>query len=139
MCVDDAIPQTESTDDQLILTSADGTPFAAYLAAAANPTGQKIVMLPDINGLRTSAKELAHQLARSGADVLVIDYYSRTAGVEPREEIDRQKHTSLLDRANILADVRGAVEYLQSGEIFVLGFCLGGAMALYAGTAGLNL
>src|SRR5215472_6251125 len=48
---------------ELVLTSADGVQFAAYLARPSAPTGAAIVILPDVRGLYRFYKELADRYA----------------------------------------------------------------------------
>jgi carboxymethylenebutenolidase len=67
----------------LVLRSADGTEFSAYVATPEQPTGKAVVVLPDIRGLHAYYRELASAFARSGIRALAIDYFGRTAGPAP--------------------------------------------------------
>src|SRR5438105_8520414 len=49
-----------------VLTSADGTEFAAYFARASKPTGAGMVVMPDVRGLHTFYKELAVRFTETG-------------------------------------------------------------------------
>lgn len=142
MCLEDDVQVPADADPIIELTSADGSRFGAYLAEAEAPTGARLVLLPDVGGMRAPFRDLARRFARTGADVLVIDYYGRTLGPEARgEEYDPETKNSF-DRELVLADVAAAVAHLRAsgdGPIFAAGFCIGGANALYAGTADLGL
>jgi carboxymethylenebutenolidase len=142
MCLDHDIEVPAGADPVFALTSADGSRFGAYLAQAEQPTGARVVLLPDIGGMRAPYRDLARRFARTGADVLVIDYYGRTLGPEARgEEYDPQTYEAF-DRELVLADLAAAVAHLRTlgdGPVFAAGFCIGGATALYAGAADLDL
>src|SRR6202163_3698837 len=65
-------PVSGAAADQgdLVLTSAEGTKFAAYFARAAKPTGAGMVVMPDVRGLHHFYKELAQRFAEAGVDWL---------------------------------------------------------------------
>lgn len=142
MCLDNDIHAAGDADPTIELTSADGSRFGAYLARAGEPAGVRLVLLPDVGGMRAPFRDLARRFARTGADVLVIDYYGRTLGPAARgEEYDPRVNESF-DRELVLQDLAAAVAYLREsgdGPVYAAGFCIGGANALYAGTADLGL
>ncbi|NUO57099.1 MAG: dienelactone hydrolase family protein [Hamadaea sp.] len=127
--------------DEIVLTSADGSTFGAYVAKPANPTGARIVLLPDVGGLRPAVGDLARRFAETGAVVIAVDYFGRTAGTGPRgEDFDNDPHVDQLRRADIIDDVRAALAHLGGdGPAYTLGFCFGGAEALQAATEDLGL
>ncbi len=142
MCLDDDVQVPAAADPLIELTSADGSRFGAYLAKAEEPTGTRLVLLPDIGGLRAPFRELARRFARTGADVLVIDYFGRTLGPAARGEEYEPKTREGFDRELMLQDFAAAVAYLRElgdGPVYAAGFCIGGANALYAGTTDLGL
>jgi carboxymethylenebutenolidase len=133
---------------QLILTGADRNRFAAFRARAAEPNGAGVVILPDVRGLVPYYEELALRFAEHGVDALVIDYFGRTAGAEPRaEDFDYMPHVEQTTWAGISADITAAVDELRAPDgdraapraIFTLGFCMGGRMSFLAATLGLDL
>src|SRR2546422_10004662 len=67
-----------------VLTSLDGTEFAAYFARASKPTGAGMAVMPDVRGLHHFYKELAVRFAETGIDAVAIDYFRRTAGIGDR-------------------------------------------------------
>jgi carboxymethylenebutenolidase len=118
----------------LVLTSSDGTKFAAYFARAGSPTGAGMVVMPDVRGLHHFYKELAQRFAEAGIDAVAIDYFGRTAGIGERDEgFDYAPHVEQTTQENIANDVGAAIAYLESQEggavkaVFTVGFCFGGS------------
>jgi len=141
MCYSDAArvplpPISGAAADQgdLVLTSSDGTKFAAYFARAAEPTGAGMVVMPDVRGLHQFYKELAQRFAEAGIDAVAIDYFGRTAGMGDRSEaFEYMPHVEQTTQENIANDVAAAIAYLKSKEggavksAFTVGFCFGGS------------
>ncbi|MCP2324312.1 carboxymethylenebutenolidase [Hamadaea flava] len=127
--------------DEIVLTSADGSTFGAYTARPAHPTGARIVLLTDVGGLRPVVGDLSRRFAETGAVVIAIDYFGRTAGTGARgEDFDNDPHVDALRRSNVVDDVRAALAHVGGeGPAYTLGFCLGGAIALHAATEDLGL
>jgi carboxymethylenebutenolidase len=120
----------------LTLTSADGTPVAAYAARAAAANAPGMVILPDVRGLHPFFEELALRFAEAGINAVAIDYFSRTAGTGRRAEgFDAMAHVPLTRAETLDADVAAAVAYLRSAEgggserIYTVGFCFGGRLS----------
>lgn len=128
---------------ELELSTSDGNRFPAYLASPERPTGPPIVLLPDAGGLDPFYRELALRFAGLGQPTLAIDYYGRTAESPARDDgFDYLPHQKQLLRETMLLDVRAGVDHLSTvaGDApFLLGFCLGGATALLAGTTDLDI
>ena len=141
MCyTDDARPPlppirgAASDQGEMVLTSADGTKFAAYFARAARPTGAGMVVMPDVRGLHRFYAELAQRFAEAGIDAVAIDYFGRTAGIGDRSEaFEYMTHVEKTTQEGIAADVRAAIDYLRSEDggavksVFTAGFCFGGS------------
>lgn len=122
-----------ASGEDLVLTSADGTQFGAYLSRAGAPSGAGIVILPDVRGLFRFYKELADRFAMAGVQAIVVDYFGRTAGVSERdEEFDFMSHVMQTKPETVAQDVAAAVAYLRQlpdqapRNIFTVGFCFGG-------------
>ncbi len=141
MCYSDAArpplpPIGGAAADQgdLVLTSSDGTRFAAYFARASEPTGAGMVVMPDVRGLHHFFKELAERFAEAGIDSVAIDYFARTAEDDDRSDaFDYMPHVQQTTQENIAADVGAAVAHLRSKDggavksLFTVGFCFGGS------------
>jgi carboxymethylenebutenolidase len=130
----------------VILKGADGAEFRAFGARPANPTGAGIVILPDVRGLHPFFEELAQRFAEHGVAALAVDYFGRTAGVEPRgDDFDYQPHLAEVKWENLQGEIKAAAEYLRTKEggaarsVFATGFCMGGRLATLAATLGLGL
>lgn len=118
----------------LVLTSSDGTKYAAYFARATEPTGAGMVVMPDVRGLHQFFKELAQRFAEAGIDAVAIDYFARTAGIGDRSDaFEYMPHVQQTTAENIAADAAAAIAYLRSKDggqaksVFTVGFCFGGS------------
>jgi len=118
----------------LVLTSPDGTKFAAYFARAEKPTGAGMVVMPDVRGLHQFYKELAQRFAEAGIDAVAIDYFGRTAGMGDRSDsFEYMPHVEKTTQENIAMDVAAAIAYLRTKDggavksVFTVGFCFGGS------------
>jgi len=130
----------------LVLTSRDGTRFAAFFAAPEQPSGAGIVVLPDVRGLFPFYEELARGFAQQGISAVAIDYFGRTAGVGKRgEDFPFRDYVMQTKAAQVAEDVGAAVAFLRSPEggrcadIFTVGFCFGGAHSWLQGANGHGL
>ncbi|MCW2992440.1 MAG: dienelactone hydrolase family protein [Solirubrobacterales bacterium] len=117
----------------LVLQSADGTEFAAFLAMPPEPPTVGVVVLPDVRGLYRFYEEVALRLAERGFAAIAIDYFGRTAGVAKRgEDFDFMPQIAQTTTAQIQADVAAAVAHLRAKgaqSVFTIGFCFGGRHA----------
>jgi carboxymethylenebutenolidase len=118
----------------LVLTSSDGTKFAAYFARAEKPTGAGMVVMPDVRGLHQFYKELAQRFAEAGIDAVAIDYFGRTAGMGDRSDsFEYMPHVEKTTQENIAMDVAAAIAHLRTKDggavksVFTVGFCFGGS------------
>jgi carboxymethylenebutenolidase len=119
----------------LVLTAADGNRFAAFRADAAEPSGDAVLVLPDVRGLFGYYEELAIRFAEIGVDALAPDYYGRTAGASRRDaDFAFAEHTPRTTWSGLQADVTAAAEALRSSRgvrrLFSIGFCFGGRVSL---------
>ncbi|HSJ33755.1 MAG TPA: dienelactone hydrolase family protein [Acidimicrobiia bacterium] len=145
MCVDaNAQPPLPATGGastrHLTLEAADGTPFLAFEALAADgPTRSAVIVLPDVRGLFRFYEELATRLAEAGHDAVAIDYFGRTAGTAPRgEDFEYGDHVPQTTTEGINADIAAAAEHLRRRHpevaLFTVGFCFGGTCSWAATT-----
>ncbi len=120
--------------DDLTLTAADGTDFAAFIARPESASGVGMVVLPDVRGLHRFYEELALRFADAGINSVAFDYFGRTAGVDKRDdEFPFMEHVMKTTDQGVGEDVAASVAYLRSPEggsckkIFSVGFCFGGS------------
>jgi carboxymethylenebutenolidase len=128
----------------IVLTSADGTRFAAYQAHPAGGSTNAIVILPDVRGLHSFYKELAHSYAEAGLHAVAIDYFGRTAGLTGRDEdFEYRPHVEQTTPGQIAADTAAAVALLRQQPdvtaVFSVGFCFGGSNSWAQSAAGHDL
>ena len=127
----------------LVLTSADGTQFAAYHARPAGASSRAIVILPDVRGLHSFYKELAHRFAEAGVQAIAFDYFGRTAGAEKRgDDFEYMPHVEETTHQGLQADIAACVAYLRGAgcqAIFTVGFCFGGRNSWLAAASGHGL
>ncbi len=134
-----------ATGRDLQLSTPDGNRFAAFLAEPSSPTGAQLLIYPDVRGLHGFYKELARHFAEAGVRAIAIDYFGRTAGIGARDEpFEYRPHVNQLALPSVFADARAALDHLRQGghagaPTFVLGFCMGGGLALLSGTQDLGL
>jgi carboxymethylenebutenolidase len=132
--------------EDLVLTSRDGTRFAAFVARAENPSGAGMVVLPDVRGLFRFYEELAMRFAEEGINSVAFDYFGRTAGVGKRDaDFDFMPEVRKTKANQISEDVGACVDYLRSAaggnctKIFTIGFCFGGSNSWLQAAAGHGL
>jgi carboxymethylenebutenolidase len=129
--------------EDLVLESADGTSYAAFAATPDEPSGNGIVILPDIRGLYRFYEELALRFGERGHAAVAIDYFGRTAGVEKRgDDFEYMPHVEQTTGEGVQADTRAAVEWLRSNgaaSVFTVGFCFGGRHSWLAAASGHSL
>lgn len=150
MCVPpDSVPPIpvsggSASSRPLVLTAADGNRFNAFEAIAAAPSAVGVIVLPDVRGLFPFYTELALRFAEAGFDALAIDYFGRTAGLEPRrDDFDYKAHVPLQTFASVRSDIEAAVTHLRADNvgrrIVTVGFCIGGSNSWIQATNGFGL
>lgn len=121
--------------EDLVFSAVDGARFNAFAAHsdAVTPSASAVVILPDVRGLFSFYRNLAQRFAETGIDAVAIDYFGRTAGLDPRDDsFDYMPHVMQTRPDTISMDVASAVAYLRampgSGprSIFTVAFCFGG-------------
>ena len=124
--------------ERLVLTSADGTQFSAYLARSPQSTGAGIVIMPDVRGLFPFYETLAERFAAAGVTALAFDYFGRTAGLGPRDAtFEFMPHIMQTKPESVAADVAASLAALRGlgaeapRATFTVGFCYGGLNSLY--------
>jgi carboxymethylenebutenolidase len=129
--------------DDLVLTSADGTEFAAFSARPDGAAEACVVILPDVRGLYRFYEELALRFAERGYAAVAIDYFGRTAGVAKRgDDFEYMPHVAETKPELVQADVAAAVEHLRGlgcRSVFSVGFCFGGRNSWLAAASGHGL
>ena len=129
--------------DDLVLESADGSRFAAFLATPDTGSRAGVVILPDVRGLYRFYEELALRFAERGHPALTFDYFGRTAGVEKRrDDFEYMPHVQQTTGQGVQADVAACVARLRGqgcDAVFTVGFCFGGRNSWLAAASGHDL
>jgi carboxymethylenebutenolidase len=125
--------------EEVTVTSADGTAFAAALAPTPSSKGAGVVIIPDVRGLYRFYVELAERFASAGHHAIAIDLFGRTAGVGARgDDFDFMAHLPQTTPEQVQQDVAAAAALLRErtgvDRVAVVGFCFGGAQAFLAAT-----
>ena len=123
----------------MIEFKSNGGTASGYLASPSAGKGPGVIVIQEWWGLIPQIKGVADMLAREGFNALAPDFYhGKSAKIgEPNEA---QKLMMELDLAQAAKDARGAALYLASHantaakKVGVIGFCMGGMLALMTGT-----
>jgi carboxymethylenebutenolidase len=110
----------------------DGGKTKGYLATAAGQARAGIVVIQEWWGLNDQICGVADRFARAGYNALAPDLYKGRLTAKPDEANHLMSSLDFPDAT--LQDLRGAAQHLAgtSGKVAVLGFCMGGALAIAA-------
>jgi carboxymethylenebutenolidase len=125
------------------LAGPDGNRLVAFRVRPSAPSGNGIVILPDVRGLHRFYEELALRFAEHGIDAVAIDWFGRTPETDARDaSFDHMTHVAGTSWPAIASDIAVGVEALRADgidRIFTIGFCMGGRMSFLTGTLGLDV
>jgi carboxymethylenebutenolidase len=116
---------------------ANGHTCSGYLATPTSGRGPGVVVIQEWWGLVEHIKDICERLARSGFAALAPDLYHGKTTKEPDEAGKLLMELQLPEAAR---DMVGAGKWLAASEktagerVGIVGFCMGGALALYAAT-----
>ncbi len=114
---------------------ANGTKTSGYLATPASGKGPGVLVIQEWWGLVRHVKNVADRFAAEGFTALAPDLYHGKTASEPDEA---GKLFMALNIAQAEKDLRGAASYLagqsSTKKLGVVGFCMGGQLALFAAT-----
>ena len=129
------------------------TPSGTCPATLHYPEGQgpwpAVILYMDGPGIRPSVHEIAARLASSGYAVFLPDLFYRAGPYAPIDaakvfttpdlrEAHREKYMSTATPANVMADTAALLQAIEAapeareGPVAVLGYCMGGRLALIA-------
>ena len=118
----------------------NGGTAAGYLATPATGRGPGVIVIQEWWGLNDQIKGVADMLAGRGFNALAPDFYhGKSAKIgEPTEA--QKLMMELFQASSAAKDAKGAAAYLakhpatSSAKVGVIGFCMGGFLALLTGT-----
>jgi carboxymethylenebutenolidase len=122
---------------QLVDYPSNGNSAQGQLALPPSGGGPGVVLIQEWWGLVPHIVDMAERLAGEGFVVLAPDLYHGESTTEPDEA---RKQLMTLDIPRAGRDIAGAAAYLLGREettgstVGVIGFCMGGSLALWAGT-----
>ena len=124
---------TDQPGTDLQIESEDGA-FAAYVSVPASGSGPGVVVLQEWWGLVPQIRDVCDRLARAGFVALAPDLYRGESTTDP-DEAGRLMMELEIERAG--RDLVCAVDALrrrpetEGAKIGVIGFCMGGKLALH--------
>jgi len=122
---------------EMVSFPSNGTQGEGYLATPASGSGPGVLVIQEWWGLNDQIKSVAERLATEGFVALAPDLYRGAHASEP-DEAAKIMMSLNLERAT--KDLSGAVDFLVAhdavtGEgVGVIGFCMGGGVALWLAT-----
>jgi carboxymethylenebutenolidase len=120
---------------EIVEFPSNGSSAQGYLAVPSSGTGPGVVVIQEWWGLVEHIKDVADRLAAEGFVALVPDLYHGATTKEP-DEAGKLLMSLNMEKAG--KDMSGAVDYVaahSTGDgLGVIGFCMGGALALLLGT-----
>jgi carboxymethylenebutenolidase len=120
---------------EMVKFTANGREAEGYLAVPASGSGPGVVVIQEWWGLVPHIKTVCDRLAGEGFVALAPDLYYGKTTASP-DEAGKMMMALRVDEAE--RDLRGAVTYLIGHEgttgdrVGTLGFCMGGALSLFA-------
>ena len=108
----------------------DGTGYLARPEGQGN--GKAVIVIQEWNGLNEHIKDLADRFAGQGYIALAPDHYHGGIAAEPDEA---GKMFMALNISETEQELRGGIDMLHAetgNPVGVTGFCMGGALALFA-------
>jgi carboxymethylenebutenolidase len=120
---------------QMVEFKSNGNAAQGYLSTPEGGRGPGVVVIQEWWGLVPHIKDVADRFARAGFVALAPDLYH---GETARSPDEAGKMMMALDIARAERDLAGAVSYLlgreevEGGRVGTIGFCMGGALSLYA-------
>jgi len=122
---------------ELVEYKANGRTGNGYLAIPANESGPGVIVIQEWWGLVDHIKDVCERFAGEGFVALAPDLYHGKTTKSP-DEAGKLMMSLRIDEAE--KDISGAIDYLKNheattgGKVGVVGFCMGGALALYTAT-----
>ena len=128
----------------MVQFASNGGTAGGYLASPSAGRGPGVLVIQEWWGLIEQVKGTADMFAREGFNALAPDFYHGKSA-QIGEPDAAQKLMMELDIAQAAKDARGAARYLASHaststqKVGVIGFCMGGMLAIMTGTVAPDL
>ena len=122
---------------QMVEFTSNGGTTSGYLSIPEEGAGPGVVVIQEYWGLVGHVKDVCDRFAAEGYVALAPDLYHGETAKSP-DEAGKLMMALRIDEAE--KDMRGAIQYLldhqatTGGRVGTVGFCMGGALSLYAAT-----
>jgi carboxymethylenebutenolidase len=127
---------------EMVNFQSNGSETSAYLSSPSGGKGPGVVVIQEWWGLVPHIKDIADRFAKAGFLALAPDLYHGKSTKSP-DEAGKLMMAMNIDRAE--KDLSGAVSFLMkhrqnsTNKVGTVGFCMGGALSLYAATKNTNV
>ncbi len=125
---------------KMVQFPSNGGHTSGYLATPSSGTGPGVLVIQEWWGLVDHIKRVCDRFAAEGFSALAPDMYHGKTASEPDEA---GKLFMALNIAQAEKDLRGAATFLaghsSTAKLGVVGFCMGGQLALFAATLNTNV
>jgi carboxymethylenebutenolidase len=129
---------------EMVTFKSNGGTASGYLASPASGKGPGVLVIQEWWGLIPQVKGVADMFAREGFNALAPDFYhGKSAKIGEPDQA--QKLMMELNIEQAAKDAKGAAQFLASHaktgskKVGVIGFCMGGMLALMTGTVASDL
>src|SRR5205814_6407438 len=122
---------------EMVEFKSNGGTASGYLSLPASGKGPGVIVIQEWWGLVEHIKDICDRFAAEGFVALAPDLYHGQSATSP-DEAGKLMMAMRIDEVE--KDLRGAAEYLlnhaamTSSKVGTVGFCMGGALSLYAAT-----
>ncbi len=122
---------------QIVEFSCNGGTTSGYLAIPEKGSGPGVIVIQEWWGLVDHIKKVCDRFAKEGYVALAPDLYHGQSTKSP-DEAGKLMMAMRIDQAE--KDLRCAIQFLinheatTGGKVGTIGFCMGGALSLYAAT-----
>jgi len=122
---------------QMVEFSSNGGTASGYLAIPAKGSGPAVIVIQEWWGLVDHIKDVCDRFANEGYVALAPDLYHGKTTKSP-DEAGKLMMAMQIDEAE--KDLRGTIQFLLAhtattgDKVGTIGFCMGGALSLYAAT-----
>lgn len=124
--------KADSAEQSISIPRPDGQSAPGIAFAAADPNAPVIVLIQEWWGINEQIRGVARRLRDAGYNVLIPDLYRGKIATASDEAQHLMGDLDFPDA--LFQDLAGAVRFTREhhGKVAVLGFCMGGALALAA-------
>jgi carboxymethylenebutenolidase len=122
---------------EMVEFPSNGQTASGYLATPSSGSGPGVVVIQEWWGLVPHIKDVCDRFAREGFTALAVDLYHGESTTEPDEAAKKMME---MDVPRATKEMGAAVHWLAASDktvgdgVGVVGFCMGGGLALYLAT-----